>query len=54
VLGHQHHRGAGNLFQSSVAERVVRQHPQYSILLARPPKNLDQLTWDIPASTARG
>jgi|ERR1700730_18483903 nucleotide-binding universal stress UspA family protein len=38
VLGHQHHRGAANLFQSSVAERVIRQHPQYSILLARPPK----------------
>ena len=37
VLGHQHHRGAGNLFQSSVAERVIRQHPPYSILLARPP-----------------
>ena len=54
VLGHQHHRGAGNLFQSSVAERVVRQHPQYSILLARPPKNLDQLTRDIPSATARG
>ena len=54
VLGHQHHRGAGNLFQSSVAERVIRQHPQYSILLARPPKNLDQLTRDIPAATAQG
>jgi len=54
VLGHQHHRGAGNLFQSSVAERVIRQHPQYSILLARPPKNLDQLTRDIPSATARG
>jgi nucleotide-binding universal stress UspA family protein len=38
VLGHQHHRGAANLFQSSVAERVIRQHPPCSILLARPPK----------------
>jgi nucleotide-binding universal stress UspA family protein len=37
VLGHQHHRGAGNLFQSSVAERIIRQHPPCSILLARPP-----------------
>ena len=37
VLGHQHHRGVGHLFQSSVAERVIRQHPPYSILLARPP-----------------
>lgn len=37
VLGHQHHRGIGNLFQSSVAERVIREHPPYSILLARPP-----------------
>ena len=37
VLGHQHHRGARNLFQSSVAERVIRQHPPCSILLARPP-----------------
>ena len=37
VLGHQHHRGVGNLFQSSVAERVIRRHPPYSILLARPP-----------------
>jgi hypothetical protein len=54
VLGHQHHRGAANLFQSSVAERVIRQHPRYSILLARPQKNLDQLTRDIPAATTRG
>lgn len=37
VLGHQHHRGIGNLFQSSVADRVIREHPPYSILLARPP-----------------
>ena len=37
VLGHQHHRGAGNLFRASVAEQVIRQHPPYSILLARPP-----------------
>jgi len=37
VLGHQHHRGVGNLFQASVAERVIRRHPPYSILLARPP-----------------
>jgi nucleotide-binding universal stress UspA family protein len=37
VLGHQHHRGAGNQFRASVAEQVIRQHPPYSILLARPP-----------------
>jgi nucleotide-binding universal stress UspA family protein len=37
VLGHQHHRGAGNLFRASVAEQVIRQHPPCSILLARPP-----------------
>ena len=37
VLGHQHHRGAGHLFRASVAEQVIRQHPPYSILLARPP-----------------
>jgi nucleotide-binding universal stress UspA family protein/predicted nucleic acid-binding Zn ribbon protein len=37
VLGHQHHRGAGNLFQSDVTERVIRQHPPCSILLTRPP-----------------
>lgn len=37
VLGHQHHRGVGNLFRSSVAEQVIREHPPYSILLARPP-----------------
>jgi len=37
VLGHQHHRGAGNAFRSSVAEQVIRQHPPISILLARPP-----------------
>jgi nucleotide-binding universal stress UspA family protein len=38
VLGHQHHRGVGNLFRASVAEQVIRQHPPYSILLARPPR----------------
>jgi nucleotide-binding universal stress UspA family protein len=32
VLGHQHHRG------SRTAERVIHQHPHYSILLARPPQ----------------
>ena len=37
VLGHQHHRGAGNAFRASVAEQVIRQHPPISILLARPP-----------------
>ena len=37
VLGHQHHRVAGNAFRSSVAEQVIRQHPPFSILLARPP-----------------
>jgi nucleotide-binding universal stress UspA family protein len=37
VLGHQHHRGTGNLFRSSVAEQVIHQHPPISILLARPP-----------------
>ncbi len=37
VLGHQHHRGASNLFRASVAEQIIRQHPPYSILLARPP-----------------
>ena len=31
VLGYQHHRG------SAVAEHVIRQRPQCSILLARPP-----------------
>jgi nucleotide-binding universal stress UspA family protein len=38
VLGHQHHRGVGNAFRASVAEQVIRQHPPYSILLARPPR----------------
>ncbi len=33
VLGHQHHRG------SRTAERVIHQHPQYSILLACPPRH---------------
>jgi nucleotide-binding universal stress UspA family protein len=37
VLGHQHHRGAGNVFRSSVAEQIIHQHPPFSILLARPP-----------------
>jgi nucleotide-binding universal stress UspA family protein len=32
VLGHQHHRG------SRTAERVIHEHPLYSILLARPPQ----------------
>lgn len=32
VLGHQHHRG------SRTAERVIHQHPPYSVLLARPPR----------------
>jgi nucleotide-binding universal stress UspA family protein len=31
VLGHQHHVG------SRTAERVIHQHPPYSVLLARPP-----------------
>jgi len=38
VLGHEHHRGPGRGFRSSVAEHVIHQHPPYSILLARPPK----------------
>lgn len=37
VLGHQHHRGTGGVFRSSVAEQIIRQHPPISILLARPP-----------------
>ena len=37
VLGHQHHRGTGGVFLSSVAEQIIRQHPPISILLARPP-----------------
>ena len=37
VLGHQYHRGVGNVFRSSVAEQIIRQHPPISILLARPP-----------------
>ena len=37
VLGHQHHRGSGGVFRSSVAEQVIHQHPPMSILLARPP-----------------
>jgi nucleotide-binding universal stress UspA family protein len=38
VLGHEHHRGPGNAFRASVAERVIRQHPPCSVLLARPPQ----------------
>jgi nucleotide-binding universal stress UspA family protein len=38
VLGHQHHRGLAGFFGTSVAEKVIRQHPPYSILLARPPQ----------------
>jgi nucleotide-binding universal stress UspA family protein len=38
VLGHQHHRGPGRGFRSSVAEQVIHQHPPYSILMARPPQ----------------
>jgi nucleotide-binding universal stress UspA family protein len=38
VLGHQHHRGSGG-FRSSVAERVIHQHPPYSILMAQPPQH---------------
>ena len=34
VLGHQHHRG------SRTAERVIHQHPPYSVLLARPPQEM--------------
>jgi nucleotide-binding universal stress UspA family protein len=37
VLGHQYHRGIGNVFRTSVAEQIIRQHPPISILLARPP-----------------
>jgi AAHS family benzoate transporter-like MFS transporter len=40
VLGHQHHRGAGIASRATVAEQVIRQHPPYSILLARPPAQL--------------
>ena len=32
ILGHQHHRG------STVAEHVIRRHPNCSVLLARPPQ----------------
>jgi nucleotide-binding universal stress UspA family protein len=31
VLGHRHHRG------SRTAERIIHQHPPFSVLLARPP-----------------
>jgi nucleotide-binding universal stress UspA family protein len=37
VLGHQHHRGAANMFRSSVADWIIHHHPPFSILLARPP-----------------
>jgi nucleotide-binding universal stress UspA family protein len=37
VLGHQYHRGVGNVFRTSVAEQIIRQHPPISILLARHP-----------------
>ena len=37
ILGHQHHRGVGHAFRSSVAEQIIHQHPPISILLARPP-----------------
>lgn len=37
VLGHQHHRGAANVFRSSVADWIIHHHPPFSILLARPP-----------------
>jgi nucleotide-binding universal stress UspA family protein len=36
VLGYQHHRG------SVVADHVIRQQPQCSVLLARPPQTLRQ------------
>jgi nucleotide-binding universal stress UspA family protein len=39
VLGHEHHRGPGRGFRSSVAEKVIHEHPPYSILLARPPRS---------------
>ena len=38
VLGHEHHRGPGHAFRTSVAEQVIRHHPPCSILLARPPQ----------------
>lgn len=38
VLGHQHHRGAGSAFRSSVADWIIHHHPPFSILLARPPR----------------
>jgi nucleotide-binding universal stress UspA family protein len=37
VLGHQHHRGAGNVFRSSVGDWIIHHHPRFSNLLARPP-----------------
>jgi nucleotide-binding universal stress UspA family protein len=37
VLGHQHHRGAGNVFRASVADWIIHHHPPFSILLARSP-----------------
>jgi nucleotide-binding universal stress UspA family protein len=41
VLGEEHRRGPGG-FRSSVAERVIHQHPPYSILLARPAPRADR------------
>jgi nucleotide-binding universal stress UspA family protein len=37
VLGHQHHR------DSRTAERVIHHHPQYSILLACPPRQASSM-----------
>ena len=48
VLGHQHHRGAGNVFRSSVADWIIHHHPPFSILLARPPATAQRVS---PAST---
>jgi nucleotide-binding universal stress UspA family protein len=42
VLGHEHHRGPGQGFRSSVAESVIHHHPPCSILLARPPLQVRQ------------
>jgi nucleotide-binding universal stress UspA family protein len=48
VLGHQHHRGASNVFRSSVADWIIHHHPPFSILLARPPATVQRVS---PAST---
>ena len=37
VLGYQHHRSAGGLFGSSVADWIIHHHPPFSLLLPRPP-----------------